>query len=345
MTAGEDITAGECLCVKTADGKAYLADANDTTLLNFIGFAQNSVSAASAVTISTAGVNDQVSGLTKGEVYFMSDTPGAISATPGTYTIEVGRALSADEILITPMNVEAIDDKIKEFMHTGTAGETLATGDVVYLKASDGKLWKADADADESAYNTVGTILIGGDADATVQYIRDGGVVTTSGLTAGDIHYLSSTAGDTSTTPHANRPLPIGLALSATQMLLGTNPSAMKMNIQTHNITWGTEGDIAVTCGFKAQMVICVSTSASAPVGGLGVAIGTTSMCTWAYNNSPYTAHNHTGVAAFGNDGTDYTYYTLGSITDTGYTLTDTDQGSGAAGGVAGTLTLISIGF
>lgn len=57
------------------------------------------------------------------------------------------------------------------------AGETLAFGQPVYMK-SDGKVWKADADA-AATMPCVGIVVVGGNADATVNILTHGLVTET----------------------------------------------------------------------------------------------------------------------------------------------------------------------
>jgi hypothetical protein len=65
----------------------------------FVGYALNSAAPGEAVTIDTAGVVNIFSGLTANRKYFLSDTPGAISLTPGTLRFEVGRSSGTDTIV------------------------------------------------------------------------------------------------------------------------------------------------------------------------------------------------------------------------------------------------------
>lgn len=51
--------------------------------------------------IHTNGIIDGFSNLTPGSIYYVSDTEGAVSTTPGTLSIKIGRAVSTTEILIT----------------------------------------------------------------------------------------------------------------------------------------------------------------------------------------------------------------------------------------------------
>lgn len=102
---------------------------------------------------------------------------------------------------------------------TGTSGEALAIGDALYLKASDGKLYKTDADADESTFSFAGinqTTAVA--ADVSIQFVTAGGVATgLAGLVAGSFYYLSGTAGALATTPGA-RYAKVGQAMSTTTL-------------------------------------------------------------------------------------------------------------------------------
>ena len=75
-------------------------------------------------------------------------------------------------------------------------GETVAENDMVYQKASDGKSWKADANASLEAATSKGICLVGGAVDAW-GIIATSGPVILAGVTMaiGDAYYLSRTAG------------------------------------------------------------------------------------------------------------------------------------------------------
>lgn len=82
---------------------------------------------------------------------------------------------------------------------TDTAGENVVAGNLCYRK-SDGKLWKADADA----ASTMPGIAIAGEsisADATGNFFKFGEVTLAShGFTVGAILYASTAAGGMTTT-------------------------------------------------------------------------------------------------------------------------------------------------
>jgi hypothetical protein len=103
----------------------------------------------------------------------------------------------------------------------GTAGETFATGTIVYLKASDSRWYKADNDITSTyvdqtlgiAQNAVTT----GNGVSVLTYGLDS---TQVGMTGGNFIFLSATAGATST---ATTSQILGKAISATTMFFDQN--------------------------------------------------------------------------------------------------------------------------
>lgn len=98
---------------------------------------------------------------------------------------------------------------------TAVAGETLATGNVVCLKDSDGKAYKADAN-DAALRPAVGIIGLGGASGANVEIIAVGILRGWTGLSEGTNAYLSETAGAvTQSSPTYSQKL--GVAISTTE--------------------------------------------------------------------------------------------------------------------------------
>lgn len=102
---------------------------------------------------------------------------------------------------------------------SGTYGESLVVGDLVYL-ASDGKYWKAQADAD-TTLPCIGLVMVAGSADDTGSILKSGYYRDDSfSLTPGSLLYLdTATAGlftDTLPTGSGNIVQIIGNAISAT---------------------------------------------------------------------------------------------------------------------------------
>lgn len=124
----------------------------------------------------------------------------------------------------TPQLGGDLDLNDKAITEELTVGENVANGDLLYLKTSDGKYWKADADAAATASTKLVLATESISADETGTCLIYGQYATT-GLTAG-IQYVSTTAGDfTSTAPSATGDIVriIGTAESTT--ILFFNPS------------------------------------------------------------------------------------------------------------------------
>lgn len=109
MTAGETINGATLpvpLYVSSADGEVYACDGNDTSKLEFIGFAVSNSTDGNSITVQKDGVVSGFSGLTVGSKYYVQDTVGTIGTSVGTYEIYVGRAISATQILIEKFDYE-----------------------------------------------------------------------------------------------------------------------------------------------------------------------------------------------------------------------------------------------
>lgn len=109
------------------------------------------------------------------------------------------------------------------FMYpTGTSGEAFSAGAALYVKASDGKLYMADADAAsvETTYSFVGIAIdAAGAADVTVRYAAPGQIATLSSSTAGAPYFISNTAGSVATAP-GTRFARIGIGLPGNKVMV-----------------------------------------------------------------------------------------------------------------------------
>ena len=89
---------------------------------------------------------------------------------PTQNSLDVDGTITTYQVLVNP--APTTDHTAVGFLASFTAGETLAAGNAVYLK-SDGKVWKADADA-ATTMPAIGIIETGGNADATVTVLTHG---------------------------------------------------------------------------------------------------------------------------------------------------------------------------
>jgi len=124
--------------------------------------------------------------------------------------------------------------KQKYVRFSATAGETVATGNVVCIK-SDGLVYKADSD-DSTLRPAVGVIGKGGATNATVEIVVEGIITGQTAVTPGFRVYLSETAGAMTTTAPTNAQ-PIGWVLpgdtSATLATSGIYYVKIQMPVST----------------------------------------------------------------------------------------------------------------
>lgn len=189
------------------------------------------------------------------------------------------QSVTADNLQITT-DANSANDAVRQsylmaqvglFLSSLEAGENITAGMGVYIKASDGKAYMVDADADESVYSFVGICAITVTTGNTCYYSRPGGVVTgLAGLTAGAYYYVTTTAGTLSTTPDTTRFARVGQALSTTTMRV-IEPKFIRKGTTTISAT----GDTVVTTGFyPANITIRAGLASTASGNSPSISIG-----------------------------------------------------------------------
>lgn len=104
QTAGEDgILVNDLVYFKNSDAKWYKvqADVEATYTGVQVGFSKTEADENETIQVAISGPIKNLSGLTAGDIYYASDTPGEISDTPGTAPFVVGYALSTTQLLFT----------------------------------------------------------------------------------------------------------------------------------------------------------------------------------------------------------------------------------------------------
>lgn len=96
-------------------------------------------------------------------------------------------------VVSLPTTVLASSDSI---IRDGTAGVTIAAGEVVYLNSATGRYALADADASAGASVAIGIALNGAAAGQPLKILVDGTLTVASGLKAGQTYVLANVAGD-----------------------------------------------------------------------------------------------------------------------------------------------------
>lgn len=102
---------------------------------------------------------------------------------------------------------------------SGTAGATIAAGDLVYLDEVDQEWKLCDADTTATVEGVMRGIALGSGTDggAISGGVHLAGAWTTTGLTAGAVYYASNTAGDLTTSAGTVKHV-VGVALSTTRL-------------------------------------------------------------------------------------------------------------------------------
>lgn len=112
-------------------------------------------------------------------------------------------------------------------LETGTAGESLTAGVVVYKKNADGKWYMADCNSATAEQRVAEAIALTGSAAGQPVVVQKGGLITIGAtVVAGTAYFLSGTAGkirvaaDNTT---GDYPQVIGIAISTTALALNFN--------------------------------------------------------------------------------------------------------------------------
>lgn len=113
LTTSEDLSAGDFVNIYDASGTPTARKADATTAgKEADGFVLATTTSGNNATVYTAGVNNQLSGLTGGERYYLHTTAGGVTTTApsasGNIVQHLGKALSATEIafdLVAPITL------------------------------------------------------------------------------------------------------------------------------------------------------------------------------------------------------------------------------------------------
>jgi len=108
---------------------------------------------------------------------------------------------------------------------TATAGESLAAGAFVYIKASDGKLYNAVWSS--GGNQAIGYVLNSYSSAATATYYSGGQNTSLTGLTAGTRYY-----GDKATPGGVTAVVPTGVGVIAQLLGTSTSTTAIDVNIE-----------------------------------------------------------------------------------------------------------------
>ena len=135
-------------------------------------------------------------------------------------------ALTATDLSVNTASTSTLTSQA--FLSTFVAGETVAVNDAVYVEptltqGTAGRVYKMDADVLVKSTQAffVGFALAAASAAANVAVQTAGVVSGFTGLTTGAMYYASATAGAITATKPLH-PLPVGIAISTTQIFINT---------------------------------------------------------------------------------------------------------------------------
>lgn len=169
---------------------------------------------------------------------------------------------------------------------TGEAIDGSTTPQVVCIKAADGLVYKADAN-DSTRVMAYGFVTTNASISTTPAVTIQGILGGFTGLTKDVTYYASDTAGAISVTPSTTTQIPVGRAISATQLELFFGKKVAFASI-THTTNTGTTNDQTITVGFQPAFVLCDVAADNASTGatkyyGSASFIGTGSFTTMKF--------------------------------------------------------------
>jgi LysM repeat protein len=146
--AGETVAENDIVYFDETDKEWKLASATFVNQANYlVGLAMGAGTNGNAIDggVMTEGIKTGFVGLTAGEPYYMSDTSGEITDTPGTIFFELGYAQSATQLYFFPKFKSYITKNQKDAL-AGTEGTPSASNEFV-------------TDADTSATATASSVV------------------------------------------------------------------------------------------------------------------------------------------------------------------------------------------
>lgn len=156
------------------DGIEASADVTDATNVNSAGAVMESDYNANTILAATSD-NTPVTLEVTEQTVVGRITGGNIAALSiaQLQTLVLSASLPEDTCIILDSAISA-DGKYSGIKGTFTAGENLVFGEIAYLKAADGKMWKTDADAEATTKPFIAMALGSISADASGSFLLIG---------------------------------------------------------------------------------------------------------------------------------------------------------------------------
>lgn len=284
--AGETVAAGQLIYFDDTDNEWKLCDADTAATVDnaLLGIAQGAGTNGVLITngVLLRGLDANQTGLTASALYYASNTAGGISATAGTVEVTVGFSYSTTQLYFnprfnqqltedqqdalggssgTPGNtnkfVTDADTRLLQTDNSRTTGEAIdgsTTPQAVCIVASDGLVYKADANVNTKV-STYGFVTTNASITTTPAIATRGILAGFTGLTIGATYYVSDTAGSIATTPSTTTSIPVGIAISTTQLSIIIGKKIAYGTITHASAAAGTQ-DVVTTIGFAPSTII-----------------------------------------------------------------------------------------
>ena len=207
-------------------------------------------------------------------------TSFSVGANVSLNTTAIFIGNSTVNTVITGSSIVGIVSSPTGFATTLVAGETLAARDAVYVEptltpGTAGRVYKMDADVLVKSTQAffAGFALASASAAGNVTVQQSGVVSGLTGLTTGAVYYASGTAGAITATKPLH-PVPVGIAISATQLLINTG--IKRETEQTENVGaiygYAMGGETGVTVATTDRITFSTSVTAASTVSNLSAA-------------------------------------------------------------------------
>lgn len=249
-------------------------------------------------------------------------------------TSDGGNAIAGNQLITYAQALALLTGggTINQTILAGTAGETIAKDELVYLKASDGRWWKSDADDASTVENVILGIAQGAGTagNAITSGVLTYGLATLTAftVTANTKYFASNTAGGISTTAGTNQ-VTVGYALTTSTLFF--NPGFdQKLTEDQMAALAGTSGTPSSTNKYVTEN----DTSNAATLTGTGIAFVASTKTITDSGNGFVTANFRAGssiivTGTVSNNGT----YTIVSVVAGTITVVETlvDESAGGS--------------
>lgn len=265
--AGETISAGEYVYLKESDGEWYKVDATDISTIEarLKGIAQGAGTDGNAISggVLVEGLDNSIS-YTAGQLYYASDTAGALATSAGTYEHVIGIGDANNKLVLLPDYYTPTESQ-KDFLAAVTGmmflyaassaptGFLLCNGQAVSrttyadLFAIIGTTWGAgDGSTTFNVPDMRGSVPLGYGQRTETFTFEDGDVNTGTDVITVDENYYLQTGQAVALTTSGT--LPTGLS-ATTYYVIRTSATTIKLATSVANANAGTAVDITAAAG------------------------------------------------------------------------------------------------